>query len=264
MSDLPEGIESVKKARTAAKGQITNSVNKLNKILGAVDFDEKNINDIEVQDLFGKLRKHSQQFEQLHDQYTSLREAKATDKEEEECVEAEIKYQEEVSDKVFEITRLYNSKRIPSLKTEVEEAIKILETSETSAKEICQCLTDVSEEEIIDSSSVMTQPAVSEKSKLEKMFAHYESIYKNIKAALDSNKNKDEVLVKKVLEDYSKHSNMVESLKSSLERIIHVQSLKSEAGLSVSNAPTLNSTMKETSTPSPIKLEKPSPIKFSG
>ena len=57
---------------------------------------------------------------------------------------------------------------------------------------------------------------------------------------------------------------MVESLKSSLERIIHVQSLKSKARLSVSNAPTLNSTMKETGTPSPIKLEKPSPIKFSG
>ena len=56
MPDLPEGIESVKKARTAAKGQITNSVNKLNKILGAVDFDEKNINDIEVQDLFTDLR----------------------------------------------------------------------------------------------------------------------------------------------------------------------------------------------------------------
>ena len=86
MPDLPEDIESVKKSRTAAKGQITNTVNKLKVIFGEVDLEVKNINDIEVQDLFRKLRKHFQQFEQLHDHYTSLREATTTDKEEEETV----------------------------------------------------------------------------------------------------------------------------------------------------------------------------------
>ena len=263
MSDLPD-IDSVKKSRTAVKGQITSHVNKLNKILEADEFDEKNINDIEIQDTYRKLRKHFQQFEQLHEQYTSLRKPKATDEEEEACVAAEIKYQEEVSDKVFKVTRLYNSKRIPSLKIEVEEAIKILTTSQNTAQEVCQCLSGVSEEEMLESSSILQQPAVSEKSKLEKMFSHYETLYKSLKSALDtSTKIKDEAQSKQILEGYSKHNNQVETLKSSLDKIIRIQNVKSSRKLSV-DSPTLNSTLKEASAPSPIKLEKPSPIKFSG
>ena len=57
--------------------------------------------------------------------------------------------------------------------------------------------------------NVVMQTAVSEKSKLERMFAHYESIHKNIKAALDLNQNRDEALVTKIMDNILFHSNLV-------------------------------------------------------
>ena len=60
MPDFLEDIESVKISRTAVKGQITNTVNKLKVLFGEVDLEVKNVNDIEVQDLFRKLWKNFQ------------------------------------------------------------------------------------------------------------------------------------------------------------------------------------------------------------
>ena len=96
------------------------------------------------------------------------------------------------------------------------------------------------------------------------MFVHYESIHKSIKAALDTNNDIDEALVTKVMDNYSHRSNFVGGLKQSLDKIIHIQNLRSRERASVSGASPLNSTMKEASSPLPIKLEKPRARKFSG
>ena len=73
-----ETIETVKKFRTSSKGQITHIVNKLTKILSEVDDDMIRllITDIQTQDLSAKL---SQQFEDFHRKYVSLKDAKEDD-----------------------------------------------------------------------------------------------------------------------------------------------------------------------------------------
>ena len=48
MPELPASLKAVKRARTAVKGQITNSVNKLTKIFKAENFDAKILNELEV------------------------------------------------------------------------------------------------------------------------------------------------------------------------------------------------------------------------
>ena len=64
-----ETMETVKRLRTSSKGQITHTVNMLTGILSEADDDTIRLllNDIQTQDLFAKLKKLSQLFEDLHE-----------------------------------------------------------------------------------------------------------------------------------------------------------------------------------------------------
>ena len=103
-----EAMEAAKKLCGMSKGQITQTVNWLKAILSnaAGEADWLLIQDLETQNLFWKLQGLSQHFEAAHEKYISGRDTKEDEAEEEVQIQADIKYYEEVSEKIFEATRL--------------------------------------------------------------------------------------------------------------------------------------------------------------
>ena len=140
--------------------------------------------------------------------------------------------------------RLYNDKRIPFLKLDLEDALKLLETQEEQARNLMLWLLAMQEQDVLDDPSIASQPAVPVKGRLEKLFLEYEEHHKNLMSALELSMNRDE------------------------DRIIQIQAegkAKTSRPLSSSSVKALESTLREINwaQPSPIKIEKPNLINFS-
>ena len=110
----------------------------------------------------------------------------------------------------------------------------------------------------------MSQPALPVKGRLERLFLEYEEIHQNLKSAQESSMNWDEDF-RSHQATYLLHTNLMEQLRKSLDRIIHIQTerrAKINRTPCTSSAQVLESTLTEARALTPIKLEKP--IKFSG
>ena len=103
-----EAAEAAKKLRGTTKKQIIQTVNRLKAILtdAAGEAVRLLIQDLETQNLFQKLQGLSQHLEAAHEKYIWAWDTKEDEAEEEAQIQADIKYYEEVSEKIFEMKRL--------------------------------------------------------------------------------------------------------------------------------------------------------------
>ena len=125
-------VEAAKKLQTSTKGQITQCTNQLKMIHTMAQIEDVRplIEDLETQNLYQKLQSLSSSFEAVHEKYISVRDTKETEAEEVAQVAVDLAYYEDMLNKVYEMTRIYNDKRIPILKQDMEDAMKLLMAQE--------------------------------------------------------------------------------------------------------------------------------------
>ena len=99
-----EDLKLVKKYRGVLKGQLTVSLNKLEKILAnklGDDFDHSSISKSEVKQVGAKLTTNFDLFIKLHDKCCLLRESGKNDEEELTLAEKDSEYTDSITDKYY-------------------------------------------------------------------------------------------------------------------------------------------------------------------
>ena len=287
-----DDLATVKRSRSTAKGQITAAANRLEKILVSKDdkFDHQAINEIEVKDYHDRLQANFTLFKEAHSKVQSLREVEATEKEEEKVILDEEKYFGDIADRVYplfrkhiEYTNSLSAKQILSESLLEEEKsknemisgiagleIELREEQDKYASikelviEIKNSLEKVSSDKLLESLSIISQPASSLKLKLQEAFDKTKGKAKELTSALQARGDKQDSVDKVVSFDNSKETKQFVQLDSALDRVINIQKLSNSGRRDSVDTP-FNSTLNDKDTKStPIKLEKPAPIKFSG
>ena len=131
-----------------------------------------------------------------------------------------------------------------------------------NAQKVVQCLNGLSPDEICEAANVQMQPAEKTKDKLVK---HYDEVVvasNELKDALKARGDEEDTIKHKVKFDRLEEMEKVENINVDLEKIVNVQKLNSSR--SMTSPHVLHSTFKETESTTPIKLNKPDPLKFSG
>ena len=154
--------------------------------------------------------------------------------------------------------------KIPEMEKTLAEAGIKYQASKDTALEVVKCLEAIPTDELMDSVEVLLQPADSAKEDLEKSFDDVQMKATELVAALEANGDDSNVIITKVKFNYYEELKEVNKLKIGLDKILNIQRM-SDKNRSVDRTPLLSSTFREhSSSPSPIKLNKPDPIKFSG
>ena len=89
------------------------------------------------------------------------------------------------------------------------------------------CLLTVLEEDFLESPGIGSRLAIIVKVRLEKLYLDYELIHRDLKSALETSMNRDEDFRTHVAM-YTMHTNHVEAHCINLDKIIHIQSLRSK------------------------------------
>ena len=278
-------LQEITKARQVIKGLITNGVKKLENILtkqSKGDFDHGNISRTEVVQAHTKLDENFQLFQKLHLKYCEYRTVGKDNTEEETIVEQDGNYLEEVEGKVFPLLdkfikydrsfKVFEEKetakqdsigKIPHLEKEYKRALEVFQTVKESATGIVRCLDEVSSDDILESAEVRILPASSTKQALTKGFEDLTLNATELSSALEFRGDSATDVEGKVKFLYAEELKDVTSLNVKLDKMIAVQKLSSGFNRSASQSQ-LNSTFKESQKATPIKINKPDAIKFSG
>ena len=284
-----EDVTELKKFRGAIKSQITNNVNKLNELFAqkvADDFDHKTINQDEVNQVEAKLRRNFDLFLKLDQKCCDFREEGADATEEIELVQKDAEYSEEVTSKVYPLFRqlkaYYQSvaedeakkanektkqntvNNIPAFEKKFEDSLAVFKVSKKNAQQVAQCLNNLKSDEICEAAIVQVQPAESTKEELKKYFDEVIANANELKDALQTRGDDADSIKEKVKFDRLEEIEKIGNINIDLDKIVNVQKLNSSKN--TTSSPILSSTFKESETGSgtPIKLNKPDPLKFSG
>ena len=274
-------LQEITKARQVIKGQITIAVNKLTSILGNQsngDFDHENIVRIEAVQTHTKLDENFQLFQKLHLKYCEHRAVGADDTEEEALVLKDGQYLDEVQSKVYLLLdkftkydrsyKVHEAKqesvnKIPELEKEYKKVVEDYQIAKDLAGEIVKCLDKVSAGDMFDSAEIKIQPASDTKQSLTNAFDALAVKAAELISALETRGDTVNDIEGKVKFMHSQENKAVNSIIVQLNKIIAAQKHASDANKSASQLP-LNSTFREVASATPIKLNKPEPIKFSG
>ena len=268
--------DSVKVTRATVKGSITRSGKRLESILvctleGGKEFDHEAINKIEAKDLYDKLQKSSNIFQDLHDRYCEVRTKEADPSEERKVVQAEEEYISEVLDKIYKLYDTYDRYIRSSVKFELNKAeidaiplkekqLEAYKEEFVNAKEAASRIAAEEDEEM--------KPAEYVKNALTQAFNNLVAGSKLARAGYEARGDVEDTY--KTMVDYSKEQKEVSELGIKLERIILTQKVseKDRSMLAINaagEASILNSTVRESaSSHSIIKMNKVECPKFSG
>ena len=261
--------EEIKRYRKSTKTQVTTSVNRLGNILAKKDgnyFDHKVINETEVEQVEIKLKESFDLFSKLHERYCHLRAPGKDETEEEELVVKDAAYSEEVSSKVYQLMdqlktyhkSLANMKSIPSHQEKFEDSMMNFKVSKEIAVQVSQCLDNLNPDEV-------SEPAENAKKALDKDFDELSVNAAELKKALVACGDTAEAVQEKVKLNRMEELKSVAKINKDLDKIVIAQKLN--ASKIAASSPILSSTFKEAEIrphATPIKLNKPDPITFSG
>ena len=282
-----EDVEEIKKFRRLIKGQVTTAVNRLENLFAKKegdDFDHKVISKAEVKQVEAKLRNNFDTFLKLHEKFCELRAAGKDDEEESELVLEDAQYSDEVSSKVYplfdQIESYHGSKAaeeaskeakkakvmsIASHERKYEDSMMNFKVSKQKALQVIQCLDSLKPEEISEASIVQLQPAENAKEILKRDFDEVVVNANELRDALEARGDTAEAVKEKLKFDRMEELTNVASINKDLDKIVIAQKLNSSKN--VTSSPILSSTFKEADSKphvTPIKLNKPDPITFSG
>ena len=131
-----------------------------------------------------------------------------------------------------------------------------------NAQQVVQCLNGLNSDEICEAVNVQVQPAEKSKDKLKK---HYDEVVvttNELKDALRVRGDDEDTIKQRVKFDRLEEMEKFGNINVDLEKIVTVQKLNSSKNMTSPHI--LSSTFKETKSGTPIKLNKPDPLKFSG
>ena len=141
------------------------------------------------------------------------------------------------------------------------------QNSKENAVQVAKCLEGIELEDLLDSSVVHIQPADSVKESLNKDFEGLAVRASDLTSALETRGDNPTDVEQKVKFEYSEELKEVGKLNLDLNKILEAKKINSDKNKLSSAQQILSSTFREpssTSKVSPIKINKPDPIKFSG
>ena len=265
----------ISKARGFIKGQVTSVVKKLERVLVKSEtgvFEHQSLNRSELTHTRKKLEDNFQLFQRLHTRYCEHRAVGDTDEDEENLVDKDAEYLEAVESKVFPLLELYADydksfkfiDKIPALENEFEQAVDVYNNSKMSAATIVECLDKIAVEDLIKSDEIKIQPASTTKANLRGAFDTAAVKFTELISALEARGNAEKKIELEVKFMYKQELTAVSDLSLKLDKIIAAQncSVGTSSVAAPASADTSRSPSKVTATP--IKLNKPEAIKFSG
>ena len=160
-------------------------------------------------------------------------------------------------------------KSIPQKEKKYEEALEAFQISKENALQIVKCLDNLTPDDIFESSLVQIQPADSAKESLSKDFKEVATSANELRSAMEARGDEATVIGQKIKFDRTEELNKVGKINIDLNKILEAKKINFEKNKSGFSNPVLSSTFREPTTSStalvsPIKLNKPDPIKFSG
>ena len=275
----------VYRTRTVIKGQVTSAIKKLERILVKTEagiFDHCSLNRSELVHAHKKLEDNFKLLQKLHLRYCECRAIGQDDEEEDSLAEKDGEYIDTVESKVFPVLELYREydksyakfearevnkekyiDRIPTLEKEFKQAVDVLESSKDSASKVAECLDRIDVEDLVKSEEIKIQPASTVKLNLAKTFEDVTCKAAEYTSALEAQGESSAEIEQKVKFMYQEELKLVSELLLKLDKIIEAQNTATKSPASV----VANVTAPKTShaaAPTPIKLNKPEAIKFSG
>ena len=269
-------VNEIKKYRGAIKGQISSALSKLEALFSrkvADDFDHGSIFTPEVNQVEARLKDKLDLFRKLHDRCCELRDEGADTDQEIELANQDDEFSEEVTNKVYpmygqieayyqSVSRFNLAKTIPALERKVEDSLAAFKLTMKNAQQIVQSLNSLNPEEICESAIVQMQPAEKTKDDLKKRYDEVVVSTSELKDALKARGDNEDTINQRIKFDRLEEMEKVENINVELEKIVTVQKLNSSKN--VTSPHILSSTFRESAAASPIKLNKPDPLKFSG
>ena len=282
-----QDIAQVKKGRATIKSQLTTAVKRVEVLFSKKagdDFDHRSISKTELKNIKAKMNENFDLFQKLHDKCCELREPGADETEEEENARQDEEYSEEVTSKVYPLMDQFKDydrslkkveakqtliQSIPEKEKKLEEALEAFKVSKDNALQIVKCLENLSPDDIFESSLVQLQPADSAKESLSKEFANLTTSASELKSAMEARGDEATVIGQKLKFNRTEELKKVGMINIDLDKILEAKKINSEKNKSGFSNPVHSSTFREPTTSStalvsPIKLNKPDPIKFSG
>ena len=273
-------VNEIKKYRGAIKAQVSSALSKLEALFSrkvADDFDHGSIITSEVNQVEVRLKDKLELFLKLHDRCCELRDEGADADQEIELANQDDEFSEEVTSKVYpmygQIEAYYQSvsrfelakklaKNIPDLERKYEDSFAAFKFTMRNAQQVVQCLHGLRDDEISEAANVQVQPAEKIKDELRKHYDEVVSISNELKDALKARGDNEDTIKQKVKFDRLEEMEKVGNINVDLEKIVNVQKLNSSKNTTSPHI--LSSTFKESESGTPIKLNKPDPLKFSG
>ena len=152
---------------------------------------------------------------------------------------------------------------LPALKRTYNKTKWAYEAQLEAANDIVAWSSSSSWEELSGTAALQDMPAAFVKDLLKKAFDSVESAANEVTSALEADGRTEEDIVKQISFSYDKEIKAVTKASAVLDKVINAQTRAPLGG--GSSTPLSSSTMREsTPTPTPLKLAKPDPIKFSG
>ena len=273
----------------------------LNKKVGE-KFNHIEISKSEVKQVGAKLVTNYDLFSKLHEKYCLLRECGKDDEEELELAKKDDEYTEGITAKYFpiqdllakydisladfeakeaELSQAQKNKElqeaeqkiklksvidsIPEKKLKYIEALDLFTTSKQEALLVTKCLDNLDPDELFDNSNVQIQPADTVKQALANSFHALLERAAEYRYALKMQGDSDKDIETKICFSRSNEQKEVGRINIDLSKILEAKKINLERSKLSATGPVLSSTIRD-AVPhvTPIKLNKPDPIKFSG
>jgi len=263
-----EDLKVVKKHRGVVKGQLTVSLDKLEKILRAKvegEFDHSVISKAEVKQVGAKLSTNFELFIKLHEKCCILRESGPTDEEELIIATQDDQYTQAITTKYFPMMDLlekYNKslnefetkeseqrcaqkskeneenkkgvrlkavmESIPDLQSRFSEALDNYLNSKREASSVTKCLEGVEPDNLFDDSTIQIQPAADVKQTLAKSFEALLVSSAQLKSALKLRGDSDQEIEGKFKFKRSQEQTEIGKLNIELSKILEAKRINSE------------------------------------
>ena len=155
---------------------------------------------------------------------------------------------------------------IPDLQLNFSEALDTYLNSKREALSVTKCLEGVEPDNLFDNSTIQIQPADDVKQALAKSFEALLVSVAQLKNALKLRGHSDKEIEEKIKFNRSQEQVEIGKLNIELSKILEAKRINSDRRKLSVSGPALSSTLNDSSRPylTPIKLNKPDPIKFSG
>ena len=301
MSPTQDGeYDKLKQARSTAKGQITAARNKLELLLKEYvgqEFDHDKINRLEIQETHAKLKSCFKHFQELHTKCLEAREQGSNEEDEETIMKDQESYQEDVASKVYPVLAIVDSyeksyeahvkkqQLNETLKSQEEQKVKtkqdLIDTLPTlqrayiksksqyeahldSAKDIVDWSKSSTWEQLSETAALQDTPAASVKNLVNDALEALEKAASSLVAGLEAEGKDGQEIAKAVSFSYETEFKAVTKVNAVMDKIINAQERTSSRS-HLTSSPLSSSTIRgSATTPTPLKLAKPDPIKFSG